>query len=105
MSAKMSAAERRECYRDLQGLTQYIGRDLRQGITSVHGNAKHISNQCKFIHSQIQNTNTRDAKKWEELADRATIALKEAGDIQNWAEIMEVEISALEETMRLVDGK
>ncbi|KAK9384055.1 uncharacterized protein V2V93DRAFT_319026 [Kockiozyma suomiensis] len=101
----MDAAElRRQFYRDLQSLTQYVDRDLRQRITSVHANAKHISTQTKEIRVRT-GALAQDTTKWEELADKATQALKEAGDVQNWAEILEVEISALEETMRIVYGE
>lgn len=72
----MDAAElRRQFYRDLQSLTQYVDRDLRQRITSVHANAKHISTQTKEIRVRT-GALAQDTTKWEELADKATQALK-----------------------------
>ncbi|KAK9451342.1 uncharacterized protein V1518DRAFT_408299 [Limtongia smithiae] len=101
---KLAPDMRRQFYRDLQGLTRYVDRDLRQRITSVHANAKHISAQSKHIRVQTYAV-AKETRKWEELASKAALGLKEAGDVQNWAEILEVELSALEETMRLVIEK
>ncbi|KAK7202767.1 hypothetical protein BZA70DRAFT_93106 [Myxozyma melibiosi] len=100
----VTADLRRQFYKDLQSLTQYVDRDLRQRITSVHANSKHIATQSKEIRVRT-GALAKDATKWEELSGKATQALKEAGDVQNWAEILEVEISALEETMRIVRGE
>ncbi|KAK9323077.1 hypothetical protein V1517DRAFT_321430 [Lipomyces orientalis] len=101
---RLPADVRKEFYRDLQSLTHYVDRDLRQRITSVHANAKHISAQSKHIRGQTMAL-LKETRKWEETANRASEILKEAGDVQNWAEILEVELSALEETLRIVESR
>ena len=37
------------------------------------------------------------------MADSARGKLKEIGDIQNWAEMIEQELGVIEETLRIVD--
>ncbi|KAK9387221.1 hypothetical protein V1515DRAFT_602205 [Lipomyces mesembrius] len=101
---RLPADIRKQFYRDLQSLTHYVDRDLRQRITSVHANAKLISAQSKHIRGQTFAL-VKETRKWEETAGKASAILKEAGDVQNWAEILEVELSALEETLRIVDGR
>ncbi|KAK9375004.1 uncharacterized protein V1513DRAFT_431432 [Lipomyces chichibuensis] len=101
---RLPADIRKQFYRDLQSLTHYVDRDLRQRITSVHANAKLISSQSKHIRGQTFAL-AKETRKWEETAGKASAILKEAGDVQNWAEILEVELSALEETFRIVDGR
>ncbi|KAK9365445.1 hypothetical protein V1509DRAFT_381913 [Lipomyces kononenkoae] len=101
---RLPADIRKQFYRDLQSLTHYVDRDLRQRITSVHTNAKLISSQSKHIRAQTFAL-VKETRKWEEIAVRASGILKEAGDLQNWAEILEVELSALEETLRIVNEK
>ncbi|KAK9239616.1 hypothetical protein V1525DRAFT_29307 [Lipomyces kononenkoae] len=98
---RLPADIRKQFYRDLQSLTHYVDRDLRQRITSVHGNAKLISSQSRHIRAQTFAL-VKETRKWEEIAAKASGILKEAGDVQNWAEILEVELSALEETLRIV---
>ncbi|KAK9463934.1 uncharacterized protein V1516DRAFT_669075 [Lipomyces oligophaga] len=98
---KLPADLRRQFYRDLQGLTQYVDNDLRTRISSIHSSAETISTQSKQVRIQTALL-TKETTRWNETADKATTILKEAGDIQNWAEILEVELSALEETMRIV---
>ncbi|KAK9479598.1 hypothetical protein V1514DRAFT_318824 [Lipomyces japonicus] len=92
---------RRQFERDLAGLTRFIDRDLRQRITSVHANAKHISTQSKHLRAQTF-VLARDTRTWHDVAARAGAVLKQAGDVQNWAEILQVEICGLEEAARLV---
>ncbi|KAJ8097060.1 hypothetical protein POJ06DRAFT_262424 [Lipomyces tetrasporus] len=101
---RLPADIRKQFYRDLQSLTHYVDRDLRQRITSVHANAKHISAQSKHIRGQTMAL-VKETRKWEETANKASEILKEAGDVQNWAEILEVELSALEESLRIVESR
>ncbi|KAK9455759.1 hypothetical protein V1511DRAFT_510624 [Dipodascopsis uninucleata] len=101
---RLTADMKKHFYRELQTITRGIDKDLRQRISSVHTNAKHISVQSRNIRSLTYSL-VKETRKWEEIAGRATMTLKEAGDVQNWAEILEVEISALEETIRLIEDK
>ena len=42
-----------------------------------------------------------EAKKHQKAADDAAEKLKELGDIQNWAEVLERDLLVLEETMKM----
>ena len=42
-----------------------------------------------------------EAKKHQKVADDAAEKLKELGDIQNWAEVLERDLLVLEETMKM----
>ncbi|KAK9464497.1 hypothetical protein V1512DRAFT_230698 [Lipomyces arxii] len=103
MNERLPATIRYQFYRDLQSLTHYVDHDLRQRITSVHTNAKHIATQSKDIKLQTH-VLSKQTRKYEDLVTNASIALKQAGDIQNWAEILEVELSALEQTLLFTNG-
>ena len=43
----------------------------------------------------------KDARKQQRGADEAAGKLKELGDIQNWAEVLERDLLVLEETVRM----
>lgn len=45
----------------------------------------------------------KTTSQYQEMADESRGKLKEIGDVQNWAEMIERDLLVLEETMRIVD--
>lgn len=87
-----------------------------RSIASTH--LKPIESRSKAIHeasSAIKDQErqlredtarlARQSKKWEKLVDKGTKELKEIGDVQNWAEVIERELLVIEEVLRIVEGE
>lgn len=71
--------------------------------TDLHSNAKAIAKQEAELKQQSAAL-AEETAKWQKELDRATKGIKEIGDVQNWAELMERDLMVLEETLRLAEG-
>jgi hypothetical protein len=81
-----------------------IDAEMRTRTADLHANSAAISKQEKDLAKQTASL-SKDMKEWEKLLQQGTKKVKETGDIQNWAEMLERDLLVLEETVRLVDGK
>lgn len=76
---------------------------MQRRAADLHANAGAISKQ----ETQVKKNTAALAKesaKWQKELDKTTKGLKEFGDLQNFAEMMERDFLVLEETLRLVEG-
>ena len=75
---------------------------LQRRAADIAANSAALSRQ----QAQLEASTAALAKETDEfakIADDARGKLKEIGDVQNWAEVMERELLVLEETMRIVE--
>lgn len=77
---------------------------LQQRAADLHANALAISRQETEL-AQHTAALARESAKWDKEAAKATHGLKQVGDLQNWAEMLERDFLVLEETLRVVDGE
>ncbi|KAI9369463.1 hypothetical protein BJX61DRAFT_549578 [Aspergillus egyptiacus] len=70
----------------------------------LHGNSAALSRQEEQV-AKSTNELRKQNEAWGRVVDEAGDALKELGDLQNWAEVLEREFLVLEETVRLADEK
>ncbi|KAL0632140.1 hypothetical protein Q9L58_008974 [Maublancomyces gigas] len=75
--------------------------ELRDRITTIHSNASALESQSKTLRNRT-NALGKTTRQWGGLADSARTRLKEIGDIQNWAEMIEHDLLLIEETLRIV---
>ena len=73
---------------------------LEGRVSDIHNNSSAISKQEADVVKQTKKLAV-EAKKHQKVADDAAEKLKELGDIQNWAEVLERDLLVLEETMRM----
>ena len=73
---------------------------LEGRVSDIHHNSAAISKQEGDVDTQT-NKLAAESKKHQKIADDAAGKLKELGDIQNWAEVLERDLLVLEETMRM----
>lgn len=85
----------------LSTLGASVDHDLRERITTIHSNAGALENQSKLLRSKTA-TLQKTTKQWGGMADSARGKLKEIGDVQNWAEMIEADLMLIEETLRIV---
>ena len=73
---------------------------LEGRVSDIHNNSSAISKQEAEVVKQTKKLAV-EAKKHQKVADHAAEKLKELGDIQNWAEVLERDLLVLEETMNM----
>ncbi|PYI25072.1 hypothetical protein BP00DRAFT_452480, partial [Aspergillus indologenus CBS 114.80] len=77
---------------------------LRERARILHDNASALERQEHALAGATAALAAQNAQLTK-TADAARDALKEIGDVQNWAEVMERELLVVEETLRLVEGR
>ena len=73
---------------------------LEARVSDIHANSTAISKQETDVDRQTEKL-AKEAGKHQKVADEAAGKLKELGDIQNWAEVLERDLLVLEETVRM----
>ncbi|EEH23117.1 hypothetical protein PABG_05328 [Paracoccidioides brasiliensis Pb03] len=76
--------------------------DLRQRAQLLHNNDGVIKMQEEKLRKTIQDLE-KQSRELEKLADQGREGLKEVGDLQNWAELIEQDLLIVEESLRLAD--
>ena len=77
---------------------------LESRVSDIHGNSKAISKQEDDLARSTKKL-AEETRKHQKMANDAAGKLKELGDIQNWAEVLERDLLVLEETMRMGEGE
>ena len=77
---------------------------LESRVSDIHSNSRAISKQEDDLAKSTKKL-AEESRKHQKVADDAAGKLKELGDIQNWAEVLERDLLVLEETMRMGEGE
>ncbi|KAI9839545.1 MAG: hypothetical protein M1819_002171 [Sarea resinae] len=86
----------------LNSVGSSLDTELRQRAQNLHSNAAAISKQEAELAKQTKGLAKQNAQ-WQSMADTSREKLKEIGDIQNWAELIERDLLIVEETLRIKD--
>jgi len=98
---KRAEESRKHLYGTIGTLGAQIDGDLRDRITTIHQNAQSLATQTRTLKDRTAVLN-KTTRQWSGVAESARSRLKEIGDIQNWVEMIEHELSVIEETMEIV---
>ena len=71
-------------------------------MQDIHSNTAAITDQEKQIKTATEALG-KESKKYDKVIEDGAKKLKELGDVQNWAEMLERDLLMLEETMSIVD--
>ena len=74
--------------------------DLQARASDIHSNSAAIAKQEADVLKQGAALK-KESDRYQKVADESRGKLKEIGDIQNWAEMLERDLLVLEETVRL----
>lgn len=77
--------------------------ELQSRATILHDNAVALDKQEREIVTETAGLR-REREKLAQEAESAARKLKEVGNVQNWAEVLERQFMVLEETVRLVEA-
>ncbi|WEW57270.1 hypothetical protein PRK78_002735 [Emydomyces testavorans] len=107
-SASASSEARTAFLASLKSVGSNLDTDLRARATTQHDNAAVLHKQEAELAKTTRQVG-KQANELEKLADQGRQGLKEVGDLQNWAEMMERDLLVVEEAVRLAeeeeDGK
>ncbi|KAK6500896.1 hypothetical protein TWF506_003656 [Arthrobotrys conoides] len=95
---------RKHLTHEITVLGESLDMDLRERISNIHSNANALETQSKQLKSRTQAMN-KTSRQWSALAENGRGRLKEIGDVQNWAEMIERDLLVLEETLRIVNDE
>ena len=75
---------------------------LQTRVQDIHSNAAVLAGQEKQVKTETEALG-KEGEKYEKVAEDGAKKLKELGDVQNWAEMLERDLLMLEETMSIAD--
>ena len=76
--------------------------DLSSRATDLHANTAAIDKQEQELLKSIKGLG-KESDKWQKVADEGARGVKETGDVQNWAEMLERDLCVLEDVMGMVE--
>ncbi len=82
--------------------TSTVQSDLQNRATDLHANSAAIDKQEQALLREIKNLG-KESDKFQKVVDDGARGVKETGDVQNWAEMLERDLCVLEDTMAMVD--
>ena len=77
---------------------------LQSRASDIHGASQHIDSQQQSLETTIDKV-AKEEKQFEKVAEDAGAKLKELGDVQNWAEMLERDLLVLEDMVETVEGE
>ncbi|KAH8427446.1 uncharacterized protein LDX57_005159 [Aspergillus melleus] len=77
---------------------------IRDRARVLHTNAQALSKQENELQAATEGLRKQN-DQWAKVADQAREGLKEIGDVQNWAELIERDLLVVEEAVRLAEEK
>eukprot|EP01104_Vermistella_antarctica_P015817 TRINITY_DN5269_c0_g1_i1.p1 TRINITY_DN5269_c0_g1~~TRINITY_DN5269_c0_g1_i1.p1 ORF type:complete len:168 (-),score=61.68 TRINITY_DN5269_c0_g1_i1:45-548(-) len=71
------------------------------GVSQCYRNQRDIEREAKLLQSEAHRFSTQTAQ-WLSLVDNFNTALKEMGDVENWAKNMEQDMHAIVKTLEFI---
>ncbi|KAI9737237.1 MAG: hypothetical protein M1818_005769 [Claussenomyces sp. TS43310] len=101
-NARQIAEARAAIQASMHNIGSRLDADLQSRATTLHSNAAALSKQESNLGTATRSLG-KETDKLKRVVDDAQRKIKELGNVQNWAEVLEREFLVLEETMRLVE--
>ncbi|CAF4903823.1 biogenesis of lysosome-related organelles complex 1 subunit 1 [Pieris napi] len=99
-SAKRTTQElkRKECISAANDLTQALVDHLNVGVAQAYLNQKKLDAEAKLLHQGAINF-SKQTQQWVALVEHFSSALKEIGDVENWARSIENDMKIITNTL------
>lgn len=109
MAAQIDPTERAEnaraaLYGSLASVGSSLDSELRSRASNIHANSTALSKQQSDVVKQTA-VLQKQCHQLQKVVDNSSGKLKEIGDVQNWAELIERDLLMLEETLRIVEDE
>lgn len=102
-SSKSESEARAAVFASLESAGSSYDAQYQRRAADLHKNSLAISKQEAEVRKNSEAL-AKESAKWQKDLDKATKGLNQFGDMQNWAEMMERDLTVLEETLRLAEG-
>ena len=74
------------------------------GVTEIYVNQKLLDNEARELQAQAARF-SKQTKQWVTLCEQLNNSLKEIGDIENWARVMEDDVVAITATLEAIHAQ
>ncbi|XP_023175523.1 biogenesis of lysosome-related organelles complex 1 subunit 1 [Drosophila hydei] len=91
---------RKEAIEASNELTQSLVDHLNVGVAQAYLNQKRLDVEAKQLHVGATNF-AKQTHQWLQLIDNFSSALKELGDVENWARSIEGDMQVIQQTLEL----
>ncbi|XP_055316871.1 biogenesis of lysosome-related organelles complex 1 subunit 1 [Sitodiplosis mosellana] len=95
---------RKEAIAASSELTQALVDHLNVGVAQAYLNQKRLDAEAKQLHTSAINF-AKQTQQWMGLIEGFSSALKEIGDVENWAHSIENDMVSINETLNLAYKK
>ena len=102
-SSRAQAEARAAVLASLNSAGSSYDNQLQRRATDLHASTAVIAKQEAEMKKQTAAL-AKESAKWQKELDKTQKGMKEFGDLQNFAEMMERDFLVLEETLRLAEG-
>ncbi|KAI7858142.1 biogenesis of lysosome-related organelles complex-1 subunit 1 [Circinella umbellata] len=92
---------RKEAVTTVNELTDSLNDHLNEGVSEVFVRQKELEQASRKLSTQTTKY-TKQTKQWLTLVDEFNTALKELGDVKNWATVMENDMRTIMSTLEFV---
>ncbi|CAI2186930.1 18206_t:CDS:2 [Funneliformis geosporum] len=92
---------RKEAIQAVNEVTDSLSDTLNERVSAVFKTQREIESEARRLSSQSAKY-TKQTKQWLNMLEGFNSALKELGDVQNWAEIIEKDMREIAMTMEFV---
>ncbi|KAH8299981.1 hypothetical protein KR044_008169 [Drosophila immigrans] len=91
---------RKEAIESSNELTQSLVDHLNVGVAQAYLNQKRLDAEAKQLHVGATNF-AKQTHQWLQLIDNFSSALKELGDVENWARSIEGDMQVVQQSLEL----
>ncbi|KAI9749945.1 MAG: hypothetical protein M1815_002096 [Lichina confinis] len=88
----------------LSAVGSSLDTELRARASVLHANSLALNKQQVDVGKQTTALH-KESDRLQKVVDNSTTKLKEIGDVQNWAELIERDLFRVEETLRIVEAQ
>ncbi|XP_023305740.2 biogenesis of lysosome-related organelles complex 1 subunit 1 [Lucilia cuprina] len=92
--------KRKEAIEASNELTKALVEHLNVGVAQAYLNQKRLDAEAKQLHVGATNF-AKQTQQWLQLIDNFSSALKELGDVENWARSIESDMQVIQNTLEI----
>eukprot|EP00037_Helgoeca_nana_P002007 m.31176 g.31176 ORF g.31176 m.31176 type:complete len:131 (-) comp12294_c0_seq1:373-765(-) len=100
---KDSDVRRQEASVAAQKVSKVLVESLNEGVAAVFTTQKQLELEAKHLQSSLVKY-TKLSNQWISMVENFNQALKEIGDVENWAERIEADMHSISQGLEFVQG-